>query len=56
MDSISVFREWLLDFIERNGHESHDWLTRRLEKKLAASPPKTKIVVSAPLVLHAVRK
>ena len=56
MDNIGEFREWLVDFVERNGHESHDWLDRRLEKKLAASPPKTKIVVSAPLVLRVLRR
>jgi hypothetical protein len=56
MDNIGEFREWLVDFIERNGHESHDWLDRRLEKKLAASPPKTKIVVSAPLVLRVLKR
>ena len=56
MDNIGEFREWLVDFVERNEHESHDWLVHRLEKKLAASPPKTKIVVSAPLVLRVLRK
>lgn len=56
MDNIGEFREWLLDFVERNKHESHDWLDRRLEKKLAASPPKTKIAVRAPLVLRVLGK
>ena len=56
MDRIGEFREWLVDFVERNGHEPHDWLDRRLEKKLAALPPKTKIVVSAPLVLRVLTK
>jgi len=56
MDNIGEFREWLVDFVERNGHESHDWLDRRLEKKLAASPAKPKIVVSAPSVLRVLRK
>jgi len=56
MDNIREFREWLLDFVERNGHESHAWLDRRLEKKLASYPAKTKIVVSAPLVVRVLKK
>jgi len=61
MDTLDEFREWLLDFVTRNEHESHDWLVRRLERKLAAvaldsSSAKTKIVVSAPLVLRVLKK
>jgi len=56
MDTIEEFREWLTDFVARNEHENHDWLVRRLERKLGASPVKTKIVVSAPLVLRVLRK
>jgi hypothetical protein len=56
IDNIGEFRDWLVVFVERNEHESHDWLVHRLEKKLAASPPKTKIAVSAPLVLRVLRK
>ena len=56
MDTIGEFREWLLDFITRNEHESHDWLVSRLEKKLSVAPRTTRIVVSAPLVLRVLRK
>jgi len=56
MDTIGEFREWLLDFVTRNEHESHYWLVERLEKKLAESPARTKIVVSAPLVMRVLRK
>ena len=56
MDTIGEFQEWLLDFVTRNEHESHDWLVERLEKRLDASPAKTRIVVSAPLVMRVIRK
>jgi hypothetical protein len=56
MDTTEEFKEWLLDFVTRNEHESHDWLVERLERKLDLSPAKTRIVVSAPLVLRVLRK
>jgi hypothetical protein len=61
MDTIEEFKEWLLDFVTRNEHESHDWLVERLERKLeaiAVDEPraKTRIVVSAPLVPRVLRK
>jgi broad specificity phosphatase PhoE len=57
MDTIEEFKEWLLDFVTRNDHESHDWLVERLERKLeAVAPAKPRIVVSAPLVLRVLRK
>jgi len=56
MDTLDEFREWLADFVTRNNHQSHDWLVRRLERKLEMTPTKTKIVVSAPLVLSVLRK
>ena len=56
MDTLDEFQEWLTDFVTRNEHESHDWLVRRLERRLDRVPVKTRIVVSAPLVLRVLRK
>ena len=56
MDTLDEFQEWLADFVNRNLLQSHDWLVRRLERTLETSPPKTGIVVSAPLVLRVLRK
>lgn len=56
MDTVDEFREWLTDFITRNEHQAHDWLLRRLERKLDSTTTKTRIVVSAPLVLGVLRK
>ena len=56
MDRIEEFVAWLDDFINKGNFESHDWLVRRLERKLQGADAKTRIVVSAPLVLRALRK
>ena len=54
MGTLDEFREWLADFVVRNEHESHDWLIRRLERKVDNTP--ARIVVSAPLVLRVLEK
>lgn len=56
MDTIGEFKEWLTDFIQKGTFESHDWLVRRLERALSVESGKAGIVVSAPLVLRALRK
>jgi hypothetical protein len=56
MDTIDEFQEWLTDFVARNEYESHDWLIQRLERELNTMAAKTRIVVSAPLVLRVLRK
>ena len=57
MDTVGEFKEWLDDFVARDKCEPHDWLLSRVEEAFDAAPAKTKIVVSAPLVLRvAIRK
>ena len=56
MDTLDDFQEWLTDFIKKGNFPSHDWLVRRVERELGATAKKTKIVVSAPLVLRVLRK
>lgn len=56
MDRMGEFQEWLDDFVSRNELGSHDWLVKRLERALAAEGGKTRIVVSAPLILQVLRK
>jgi len=56
MDTARDFQEWLKDFIYKGNFPSHDWLVRRVERAIEESDGKTRIVVSAPLVLRALRK
>lgn len=56
MDTVDDFQEWLTDFLNKGNFPSHDWLVRRVERALKASDGKASIVVSAPLVLRALRK
>ena len=56
MDNLNDFTEWLTEFIEKGKFTSHDWLVRRVEQEIDAVSDKPKIVVSAPLVLRALRK
>lgn len=53
MDNVEEFVVWLDDFINKGDFESHDWLVRRIERELEATE---RIVVSAPLILRALRK
>lgn len=56
MDTIEDFREWLDDFIAKGNFESHDWLVHRVQSEVELADGRSKIVVSAPLVLQALRK
>ncbi len=56
VDSLAEFRDWLADFVNKGEFVSHDWLVQRLERTLAETTNKTKIVVGGPLVLRVLRK
>lgn len=56
MNTLDEFQEWLYDFVDKGKFQSHDWLTKRVERALDATTGKTKIVVSGPLVLRVLRK
>ena len=56
MDTVDEFKEWLDDFISRDKCDPHEWLVSRVEEALHAVPARTKIVVSAPLVLRVAKK
>ncbi len=45
-----------LEFVQVAGLPPHDWLTRRVERALAARPGKTQIAVRGPLVMQVLSK
>jgi hypothetical protein len=56
MDTLDEFQGWLTDFVSRDKLPSHEWLVRRVERELNMTNRKTRIVVSGPLFLRALRK
>ncbi len=56
MDSLGEFQDWLTDFVNKGKFGPHDWLVRRLERDLAFTRTKAKIVVCGPLVLRVLKK
>ena len=56
MDTLDDFRSWMNDDIRKVRLLNRDWLVRRLEMAIAASEGDARIVISAPLILRALRK
>jgi hypothetical protein len=55
MDSLKDFRAWLLDFVDRGGNPSQNWLLDRVERAYPTIRGKKKIIVRAPLMLRLLR-
>jgi hypothetical protein len=56
MDSLAEFRAWLNEFVRLEGLPSHDWLFERVKRALQSDRGNKRIVVSAPLELHVLKK
>lgn len=56
MDSLAEFRAWLDEFVRLEGLPSHDWLFERVKRALQSDRGNKRIVVSAPLELHVLKK
>lgn len=52
MDSFQDFRAWLLDFVDRGGNPSQDWLLERVERAYRTTSGRKKIIIRAPLMLR----
>ena len=55
MDTLKDFRAWLLDFVDRGGNPSQNWLLDRVERAYPMIHGKKRIIVSAPLMLRRLR-
>jgi hypothetical protein len=52
LDTLSDFRLWLADFVDRGGAPIQDSLLARIERAYQNTPGKKKIIVHAPLMLR----
>ena len=52
IDTMSDLRAWLQEFSTLGAFPPHDWMVRKVETALAASPRKTKIVVRGSLEIR----
>ncbi len=56
VDTLEEFREWLDDSVTRDELTAHEWLVRRVERLLAQTRGKRRIVIGGPLVLRVLTK
>src|SRR6476469_7106811 len=56
MGRVGEFHDWLNSSVNLGKIPPHEWLVQQLERQLAATPGRKRIVVTGPLTLRVLRK